>query len=83
MFQQLMCKRKFDMLERPTEITEVKSQNWAESIQCNSMHFFLNVMFAVFLVSWFRCESGGKEEKHSFCGVALRPALDYIKSPQI
>ena len=71
------------MLERPTEITEVKSQNWAESIQCNSMHFFLNVMFAVFLVSWFRCESGGKEEKHSFCGVALRPALDYIKSPQI
>ena len=78
-----MCKRKFDMLERPTEITEVKSQNWAESIQCNSMHFFLNVMFAAFLVSWFRCESGGKEEKHSFCGVALRPALDYIKSPQI
>ena len=51
------------------------------SMQFNA--FFLNVMFAVFLVSWFRCESGGKEEKHSFCGVALRPAIDHIKSPQI
>lgn len=79
MLQQLMCKRKFDMLERLTEITEVKSQNWAKSIQCNSMPFFLNVMFAAFLALWFRWESGGKEEKHSFCGAALRPALDYIQ----
>ena len=55
------------MLERLTEIAEVKTQKLGG---IHSMHFnaiCLNVMFAVFLVSW--CVSSQEEKKKSIASV--------------